>query len=131
MVVFSQTAVHGNRVEIENGQPVFKNSFNQFGSRLLAIYNDRYFKGRLGLSSRLNLFSNYLDHPERIDVYWKNSLDLNIVKGLSLSYFFELFYDYDVLVRITDKNALGGFSGEFGRKVALRRQLMLRYQVAF
>lgn len=123
--------VHGNRVEIVDGEPVFKKSFNQLGSRLLAIYQDKYFKGVFGLNSRLNLFSNYLDNPQNIDVYWQNRLDLNLIKGLSLSYHFELFYDHDVLVRISDKNAPGGFSGEFGRRVALRRQLMLRYQIAF
>lgn len=124
-------SVHGNRVEIENGIPVFKKSFNQFGSRLLAMYRDQYSKGRFSLNSRLQLFSNYLDHPERIDVYWQNRFGLNIVKGLSLSYNLDLFYDHDVLVRITDKNAPGGFTGEFGRRVALRRVLMLRYQVTF
>lgn len=123
--------VHGNRVEIEDGEPVFKKSFNQLGSRLLAMYRDKYFKGYFGLNSRLNLFSNYLDNPQNIDVYWQNRFDLNIIKGLSLSYHFELFYDHDVLVRISDKNAPGGFSGEFGRRVAQRRQLMLRYQIAF
>ena len=123
--------VHGNRVEIVNGEPVFKKSFNQFGSRLLAMYRDKYFNGHFGLNSRLQLFSNYLEHPERIDVYWQNRFDLNIIKGLSLSYSLDLFYDHDVLVRITDKNAPGGFTGEFGRRVALRRVLMLRYQITF
>lgn len=123
--------VHGNAVEVVNGAPVFKRSFNQLGSRLLAMYRDKYFKGRFGLNSRLNLFANYLENPGNIDVYWQNRFDLNIIKGLSLSYHFELFYDHDVLVRITDKDAPGGFTGEFGRRVALRRQLMLRYQATF
>lgn len=123
--------VHGNPVEIINGNPVFKKSFHQFGSRLLAIYVNTYLRGRFSLNSRLQLFSNYLDHPERIDIFWQNRFDLNLIKGLSLSYNVDLFYDHDVLVRITDKNASGGFTGEFGRRVALGRILMLRYQVAF
>jgi len=123
--------VHGNPVEMVNGVPVFRNSFNQFGSFLLANYNDKYFKGRIGISSNLRLFSNYLKEPQNIDVYWQNQLHLNIIKGLSLSYMFDLFYDHDVLVQITDDSAPGGFSGEFGQRVALQRQLMLRYQVSF
>jgi hypothetical protein len=123
--------VHGNPVEIVNGAPVFKNAFNMFGSYLYAQYKDRYAKGRIGFSSRLQLYSNYLDHPENIDVYWQNTLDLNIIKGLKLTYQFDLFYDHDVLVRISDKNIPGGLSGKYGQRVAMLRQLMLRYVLSF
>ena len=128
---FPTATVHGNKVEIVNGVPVFKNHLSQFGSYLLVTYKDQYFKKRLSYSSRMQLFSNYLSHPERVDMYWQNKLDFNLIKGLSLLYQFDLFYDYDVLVLLSDKNSPGGFSGEYGRRVALQRQFMLRYQVSF
>lgn len=128
---FPTATVHGNKVEIVNGVPVFKNHLSQVGSYLLATYKDQFFKKRLSYSSRLQLFSNYLSHPERVDMYWQNKLDFTLIKGLSLSYQFDLFYDYDVLVLLSDKTIPGGFSGEYGRRVAMQRQLMVRYQVAF
>ncbi|MEI6412343.1 MAG: DUF3078 domain-containing protein [Bacteroidota bacterium] len=123
--------VHGNPVEIVNGAPVFKRAFNLFGSYLYAQYKDRYAKGRIGFASRLQLYSNYLDHPENIDVYWQNMLDLNIIKGLKLTYQFDVFYDQDVLVAISDKNAPGGLSGKYGQRASILRQLMLRYVLSF
>lgn len=123
--------VYGNRVEINNGVPVFKNSFNQFGSFLMLDYKDQFLKGKLSYVSDLKMFSNYLNKPEKIDLVWRNTLAFNIMKGLSLTYTLNLFYDYDVLVAITDDSVPGGFSGEFGRKLSTQRMLMLRYQIKF
>lgn len=123
--------VHGNPVEIVNGKAVFKNAFNQFGSYFLAQYNDRYAKGRFGLSSKIQLYSNYLKEPQNLDVYWQNKLDFQLIKGLSLAYQFDLFYDHDVLVAISDRNVPSGLSGEYGRRVALLRQFLVKYQVSF
>ena len=126
-----EATIHGNPVELKNGVAVFKNAFNQFGSYLLVMYNDDYLKKRISLSSTLDLFSNYLNNPGQIDVWWRSQLNLNLVKGLSLSYILDLFYDYDILVAITDDDVPGGFTGELGRKVALERQFMLQYKISF
>ncbi len=126
-----EATVHGNPVDIVNGAPVFKKAFNQFGSYLLLIYNDDYWKKRISVSSTLDLYANYLENFGKIDVWWRSQLNLNIVKGLSLSYLVDLFYDYDILVALTDDDVPGGFTGELGRKVALERQFMLQYKVSF
>lgn len=123
--------IHGNKVEIVGGVPVFKNSFNQFGSYVYTSYNDSFFKGKFGVSSRLELFSNYLNDPGEIDVWWQNSFSFNLMKGLSLTYSVNVFYDADILVAITDDTLPGGFTGELGRKAAIQRQLMLQYRIAF
>jgi len=47
------------------------------------------------------------------------------------SYMFNVFYDADILVSITDDTVPGGFTGELGTKVATQRQLMLQYRIAF
>lgn len=123
--------IHGNDVEIINGVPVFKNSFNQFGSYIFTSYNDQFFKDKFSVTSRLELFSNYLNDPGELDVWWQNSFNFNLFKGLSLSYMFNIFYDADVLVSITDDSVPGGFTGELGQRVAIQRQLMLQYRIAF
>ena len=46
--------------------------------------------------TKLELFSNYLNHPERIDVDWQNSLVMKINSWLNCSINTHLIYDYDV-----------------------------------
>jgi len=123
--------IHGNEVEIRNGVPVFKNSLNQFGSYLIATYKEQFFKGKLSYSLNLKLFSNYLKQPEKVDMDWRNAISLNLFKGLNLTYMIDLQYDSDILVALTDDTVPGGFTGEFGQKLSIRRQFMLRYQINF
>lgn len=47
----------------------------------------------------MRLFSNYLDHPENVDVLFTNNFSIMIFKGLSLDLLGEYFYDNDVLVQ--------------------------------
>jgi len=124
------STVHGNKVEIQNGRPVFKNSYNQLGSYFLGTYKEEFRDGVFGVNSRLELYSNYRNMPEKVDVAWQTQVNLRIIKGLNLAYIFYLFYDYDILVAITDDSVVGGFSG-LGRKVSTQRQFMLQYQINF
>ena len=58
--------VHGNRVEIENGVPVFRNSFNQFGAYFRGNYNDTFFKNRIEFNTQLQLLSLiHISEPTR------------------------------------------------------------------
>lgn len=50
----------------------------------------------LSFRSRLDLFSNYLENPQNIDLYWTNMLSLKLSKVLSLTYNLDLIYDDDV-----------------------------------
>ena len=87
--------VHGNELG--------KNDFFQLGANLKAKYSNVLLKERLSLTSALDLYSNYLQSPENIDVFWTNDLGLNIVKNLSLNVVTQLFYDDDVNVQVDDK----------------------------
>ena len=87
--------VHGNELG--------KNDFLQLGSNLKARYSNVLLKQRLSLTSALDLYSNYLQSPENIDVFWTNDFGLNIVKNLSVNVVTQLFYDDDVNVQVDDK----------------------------
>jgi hypothetical protein len=52
----------------------------------------------LNLQTSLDLFSNYLDHPERIDVNWQTLLLLKVSKYISASLSLQLLYDYDTKI---------------------------------
>lgn len=124
--------VHGNKVEIINGQPTFKNSLHQLGSYFLATYKDAFKKGLFSVNARLELYSNYLNKPEKLDVTGQAQFNLRIIKGLNLSYSVYVFYDYDVLVQVSDDSVpFFGVSGELARKATIQRQLMLQYKIKF
>lgn len=47
-------------------------------------------------STRADFYSNYLDDPQNIDVFWTNSFHLKVNKWLIVNYNFDLIYDDDV-----------------------------------
>ncbi len=85
---------------------------------------------RVGYTTSLSLFSNYLRNPERVDVIWLNTFGVEVVKNLSLQLKVDLFYDYDKINQLTDANAVGGVSG-YGRTVNVIQQFLLTYHLTF
>ena len=93
--------IHGNKVtrEADGSISKYSKSFFGLGSEFKASYNNKYFNDRLSVTNGLRLFSNYLDHPENVDVLFTNNFSIVIFKGLSLDLLGEYFYDNDVLVQ--------------------------------
>ena len=115
--------VHGN----EEGS----NSFVQLGSNFKAIYTNNFLEDKIALTSTLDLYSNYLNNPQNIDVLWQNDLSFTIFKNISLNLFTELFYDHDVLVQV-DRNDNGIYEeGELGRRVSFTQALLIKYNYIF
>lgn len=48
------------------------------------------------LDTKIDLFSNYLDNPQRIDVNWDMLLTFKVNEYLSASLLTQLIYDYDI-----------------------------------
>jgi len=46
--------------------------------------------------TRVDFFSNYVDDPQNIDVFWNNYLNMKVNKWLIVNYSFDLIYDDDV-----------------------------------
>ena len=64
----------------------------------------------------INLFSNYLDHPERIDVFYRGQLNMKINKFISSQLTLDLVYDHDQIQKTQLKQTLGvGFAYNFER----------------
>ena len=78
-------------------------------SRLMAAESaplSKYDARTATFQSKLDLFSNYLDKPQNIDVNWENLIDLKVNRLISVSIFTHLVYDDDIDI-ITDDSATG------------------------
>ena len=67
----------------------------EFGARAVAKFQYPIAKN-IEFDSKLELFSNYLNHPERIDVDWQNMLVLKVNDWLNCNLATHLIYDYDI-----------------------------------
>ncbi len=74
---------------------------SEFGASLITNY-------RIGLVStddvkvtwqtNLELFTNYLDNPQNVDVKWSNLIATNFLKYFTVTFSTDLRYDYDVRI---------------------------------
>lgn len=70
----------------------------EMGAYVDIIYT-KSFSEDFEVNSRLNLFSNYLDRPQNIDVNWETIFLLKVYSYLTVSLQLQLIYDHDVNVR--------------------------------
>ena len=67
----------------------------EFGARAVAKFQYPLAKN-IDFNSKLELFSNYLWHPERVDVDWQNMLVMKVNDWLNCNLATHLIYDYDI-----------------------------------
>ncbi|XOV68089.1 MAG: DUF3078 domain-containing protein [Fluviicola sp.] len=82
----------------------------EFGAYFRMIYNKEIAKN-IEMKSRLELFSNYLDRPQNIDVNADVLFNFKVNSWFSASANFTLIYDHDIL--ITDSNGNTGPRTQF------------------
>ncbi len=70
-----------------------KNVRQEFGAMMKLVYEHKEIVKNVGLKTKLELYSNYLDHPENVDVNWEVMLDLKVNKFLSATFSTDLRYD--------------------------------------
>ena len=75
----------------------------EFGARAVAKFQYPIAQN-IDFNSKLELFSNYLNHPERIDVDWQNMLVLKVNDWLNCNLGTHLIYDYDIKFHELDGN---------------------------
>lgn len=122
-----------------NDSTFYANTAFQFGATLKVSYSKQFFKNwedkpLLGIQSALLLYSNYLRDPQNIDVDWTTTIDLSLIRGLTLSLNINLFYDHDVFVLLDRDNDINtGVNGyeSTGRRVSFTQSLILKYNVLF
>ncbi len=67
----------------------------EFGARAVAKFQYPLAQN-VDFNSKLELFSNYLNHPERVDVDWQNMLVMKVNSWLNCNIATHLIYDYDI-----------------------------------
>jgi Protein of unknown function (DUF3078) len=60
----------------------------------------------VNFTSKLGLFSNYLENPERIDVNWENLLQFKVNRYISATLSTHLIYDDDIDIAVFDDNGV-------------------------
>ncbi|HMO31659.1 MAG TPA: DUF3078 domain-containing protein [Lacibacter sp.] len=75
--------------------PADKGSVSEFGAFATANFKKDIAKN-MNLVSRLDLFSNYRNNPQNIDVFWTNVIGMKVNKYIGVTYNFDLIYDHDV-----------------------------------
>jgi hypothetical protein len=81
-----------------------RHSETEFGA-FASINYFKEFNKVVSYKGRLDLFSNYKDNPQNIDVYFTNVLNVKLAKFLTLSYSLDMIYDDDV--RLFGDNGTG------------------------
>jgi hypothetical protein len=104
-----------------------KNSKSEFGGYLRTIYSKNDFKSEIlknvSFTTKLDLFSNYLDKPQNIDVSWETLITMKVNKYLAFNFNTHLIYDDNVAVPY-DKNHDGTVdSGETIRSLVQFKEI--------
>jgi hypothetical protein len=101
-----------------------KSSRMEFGGYARILFNKQDFKGELmknvSITSKLDLFTNYLKDPQNVDVSWENIIFLKVNKYIVVSLNTNIVYDADVkdpvdnVAKVQFKEILGvGFAYKF------------------
>ena len=72
-----------------------KNSRTEFGGYLRMFYHKNLMKN-IDLTTKLELFSNYIENPQNIDVNWDVLLSMKVNKYISATIATTLVYDHDI-----------------------------------
>jgi hypothetical protein len=83
---------------------------SEVGGYLRAIYTKNDFKGEflknISFTTKIDLFSNYNNNPQNIDVNWETLIAMKVNKYISVNLITQLIYDDDIKVPV-DRNDNG------------------------
>lgn len=91
----------------------------EFGGYMRMKYKTKLAENIM-FTTKLDLFSNYLHNPLRIDVNWENLVEIKLWKFLSATLSTHLIYDDDVDISIVDSE---GNQTAFGPRVQFKEVL--------
>jgi hypothetical protein len=105
---------------------------SEMGGYIRAIYTKNDFKAEIlknvSFTTKLDLFSNYANNPQNIDVSWETLIAMKVNKYLSVNFNTHLLYDDDIMIQF-DKNDNGAI--EPGEGVASKIQFKEIFGVGF
>ncbi|HTF03108.1 MAG TPA: DUF3078 domain-containing protein [Bacteroidia bacterium] len=105
-----------------------KNIRQEFGGYFRMQYRGEIMKG-VNMNAKLELFSNYLDRPQNIDVNAEILLTLKVNKYIAVNLNIQAIYDNDVNIAV-DNNKDGVIDGE-GPRLQFRQVLGVGFAAKF
>jgi hypothetical protein len=85
-----------------------ENLKSEIGGYIRVIYSKNDFKNEffknVSFTSKIDLFSNYLDKPQNIDISWENQIAMKVNKYLSFNFNTHLLYDDNTKVKVDRDN---------------------------
>lgn len=73
----------------------------EFGAAFKAVL-EKDLVTNISLKSKLELFSNYLDRPQNVDVNWEALLLMKVNKYITTNIGFQSIYDHDIMIKDKD-----------------------------
>lgn len=95
------TIVNEDRLAIDYGLDPGDNFRMEIGAFAKITYRRDIFEN-VNLDTRLDLFSNYSENPQNVDVNWQTLITMKINNWLSTTLTTQLIYDDDVVIGATD-----------------------------
>ena len=83
-----------------------KQGRGEFGAFVTASIKKDIMKN-INYYSKLDLYSNYLNTPKNIDVFWTNQIKMKVNKWIQVSYTLDMLYDDDVRNPLAPARPLG------------------------
>ena len=84
-----------------------RRSRHEFGGGVFVSYRGNIFRDRVSYNTTLDLFSNYVDKPQNITVFWTFSSKILIYRNISADFRLELRYD-DKQKTLNEDGTMGG-----------------------
>lgn len=110
-----------------------KNSKSEFGGYARVIFSKNDFKQEMlkniSFTTKIDLFSNYLNKPDNVDVSWESQLAFKVNKYLTVNVNTHLLYDADV--RFPVDNNGDGISDGTRTRVQFKEILGVGFQYKF
>ncbi len=79
---------------------------SMFGAKALIAFHYEIFKN-VNFATKLELFSDYLNNPQNIDINWQTGITLKVNSWLNVNITTELIYDNDVIFKDISGNPIG------------------------
>jgi hypothetical protein len=103
---------------------------SEFGGYVRLVYKTTLFKDKsVTLLSKMDLFSNYLNNPQNIDVNWETIIGLKVNKFISATISTTLVYDDDITVPVDGDG--DGIKESFGPRLQLKEILAVGFSYKF
>lgn len=84
-----------------------KKSLVQYGAFLKAIYQKKLVEDRIMFKSKLELFTDWENKPQNVDVNCEINVDFKVTKWLSTKLYMQMIYDDDIRITDSDGNLKG------------------------